>query len=57
MAKKHRIKVNFIYQLAYQILLVILPLVTAPYIARVLGPENNGIYFSASDLFFIFTVS
>ena len=44
MAKKHRIKVNFIYQLAYQILLVILPLVTAPYIARVLGPENNGIY-------------
>ena len=44
MAKKHRIKVNFIYQLAYQILLVILPLVTAPYIARILGPENNGIY-------------
>lgn len=37
------LKKNFIYQTAYQILTVITPLITAPYIARVLGAENIGI--------------
>ncbi len=35
---------NFIYNSCYQILLVILPLVTAPYIARVLGTDGIGRY-------------
>lgn len=35
---------NYIYNLIYQILILILPLVTAPYISRVLGAENIGIY-------------
>ncbi|MBO5632723.1 MAG: flippase, partial [Aeriscardovia sp.] len=43
-AKKSKLSINFLYQTAYQILTVIMPLITAPYIARVLGPENNGIY-------------
>lgn len=38
------VKKNFAYQSVYQILTMILPLVTAPYIARVLGAENVGIY-------------
>ena len=38
------LKKNFIYQTLYQILVVILPLITAPYIARVLGADNSGIY-------------
>lgn len=35
---------NIIYQTFYQILVIILPLITSPYIARVLGAENLGIY-------------
>lgn len=38
------IKKNFIYNFMYQILTMILPIITAPYIARVLGTEGIGIY-------------
>ena len=43
MAKKSITK-NYIYNLIYQILILVLPLVTTPYISRVLGPTNIGIY-------------
>ncbi len=39
-----KVTVNFLYQLTYQLLLVIMPLITAPYISRVLGATNTGIY-------------
>lgn len=42
MAQKS-IKKNFIYSTAYQILNVITPFITAPYISRVLGAEGIGI--------------
>ncbi len=35
---------NYLYNLSYQILIIILPLVTASYLARVLGATGNGIY-------------
>lgn len=35
---------NYIYNLIYQILILILPLISTPYISRVLGAENIGIY-------------
>ena len=38
------IKINAIFNSIYQILTMIVPLITAPYIARVLGAENNGLY-------------
>lgn len=38
------LKTNFFYQILYQILLVITPIVTTPYISRVLGAENSGIF-------------
>lgn len=38
------VKKNFIYNIAYQLLVIILPLITAPYISRVLGTEGVGIY-------------
>lgn len=41
---KNSVKRNYIYNLLYQILVIILPLITAPYISRVLGAENIGIY-------------
>ena len=36
------IKKNFLYSSIYQILLIILPLVTSPYVSRVLGPDGLG---------------
>lgn len=41
---KNNIKKNYIYNLIYQILVIIIPLITTPYLSRVLGAENIGIY-------------
>ena len=38
------IRKNFFYQSAYQILTIVLPLLTSPYLARVIGAEGVGIY-------------
>ena len=35
---------NYIYNLIYQILVLILPLITTPYLSRVLGSDGIGIY-------------
>ena len=43
MARKSVAK-NYIYNLCYQVLIVVLPIITTPYISRVLGAENIGIY-------------
>lgn len=37
------IKKNFIYNITYQILIVILPLITTPYISRTIGAEGIGL--------------
>ena len=42
--KKNSVKRNYIYNLLYQILTIIIPLITTPYLSRVLGAENIGIY-------------
>ena len=42
--KKKSVKKNYIYNLIYQILAIIIPIVTTPYLARVLGPSGTGIY-------------
>lgn len=42
--KKENVKANFIYQSGYQILTILLPMLTSPYIARVLGADGIGIY-------------
>ena len=34
---------NYLYNVVYQILLLLVPLITVPYISRVLGPELVGI--------------
>lgn len=41
---KSSITKNYIYNLAYQILLIITPIITTPYLSRVLGSEKIGIY-------------
>ncbi|MGZ0874781.1 flippase [Priestia megaterium] len=52
----NKLKINYIYSLLYQVLNIILPLVTVPYISRVLGAENLGIYsytFSIANYFML----
>ena len=41
---KKSIKKNYIYNLMYQVLAIVVPLITTPYLSRVLGAERIGIY-------------
>ena len=58
MSKKSICK-NYIYNVGYQLLLLVVPLVTTPYISSVLGPEGIGVYSyttSIASYFVIFAV-
>lgn len=51
------VKKNYIYNLIYQIVAIILPFITTPYLSRVLGATNIGIYgytLSISAYFILF---
>lgn len=51
------IKKNFLYNSAYQILVMFIPLLTTPYISRVLGAEGIGVYsyaFSVASYYVLF---
>ena len=41
---RSNVKKNFAYQMIYEILVLILPFITSPYIARVIGAEGLGTY-------------
>ena len=49
-------KLNYIYNLAYQILLILLPIVTAPYVSRALLPAGVGDYSLAFSFITYFTL-
>jgi len=44
MSKKNTIAKNYIYNLIYKMLELIMPLITIPYVSRILGAEGIGIY-------------
>ncbi len=50
------LKVNYIYRLLYDILTVIIPFITTPYVSRVLGTENMGIYSYTHSVITYFTL-
>lgn len=50
------IKKNFIYSTIYQILVLLLPFITAPYVSRVLGADGIGIYSYTSSVMAFFTL-
>ena len=53
------LKKNFLYNIMYQILIMVLPLITAPYISRVIGAEGIGIYsytYSIVNYFILFSM-
>lgn len=56
---KSSIKKNLMYQMIYELLVLILPFVTSPYIARVVGAEGLGIYsysYTIANYFVIFSM-
>ncbi|MCC8069522.1 MAG: flippase [Ruminococcus sp.] len=48
--KKKSVKRNYLYNLSYEILLLLTPLVTTPYVSRVLGAEGVGLYSYSSSV-------
>lgn len=44
------IKTNFLYNVIYQVTAILAPIATIPYLSRVLGPENVGIYSYTSSI-------
>lgn len=57
--KTTSVKKNFAYQLIYQVLVIILPFITSPYISRVIGAEGLGIYsysYSVAYYFVLFSL-
>lgn len=44
MSNKKSVKKNYIYNMLYQLLIIVLPIITTPYLARKLGAAGNGIY-------------
>ena len=54
--KEVSIKKNFIYSMGYQILILITPFITTPYVSRVLGADGIGIYSYTSSIMSYFTL-
>lgn len=53
----NNVRKNYIYNMAYQIVLVLTPLILTPYVSRVLGAEGIGIYsyhYTIANYFLIF---
>ena len=48
---------NFLYNIIYQLLTFFVPLITVPYVSRVLGAENVGIYSYTYSIVYIFMLS
>ena len=55
----NQIKKNFIYNVFYQIIRIIIPIITVPYVSRILLPSGVGIYsytYSIVDYFMLFAL-
>lgn len=55
-AKPKSIRKNYIYNLIYQIMLVVAPLIVTPYVSRVLQPEGVGIQSYAASIVSYFSL-
>ena len=50
------VKKNYLYNVTYQVLTMLAPLITTPYVSRVLGAENIGTYSYAVSIVSYFTL-
>lgn len=55
--KNKNVKRNFFFNVIYQILVVITPLITAPYVSRVLGASNLGQFSFAYTIAYYFIIA
>ncbi len=56
---KTSVKKNYAYQMIYEILILFLPFITSPYIARIIGAEGVGIFaysYSIASYFVLFSM-
>ena len=56
MMKADGIKRNFIFQISYQTLILVIPLIISPYLTRVLGSNNLGIYTYVNSIAYYFLI-
>lgn len=56
MNKKESVSKSYIYNLCYQILVIIIPIITTPYLARTLGAEQIGVYSYTHSIVSTFTL-
>lgn len=56
MENKKSVRINFIYNTIFQILIYSIPLITTPYVSRVLGAEHIGQYSYAMSIVSYFTL-
>lgn len=55
--KKTSVVKNYIYNTSYQLLVLLAPLITTPYVSRVLGATGIGIYSYAQSIATYFTLA
>lgn len=56
MASNKSIKKNYLYNLSYQILQIVVPIITTPYVARVLGVSGVGTFSFANSIVSYFLI-
>ena len=57
--KQKSLKKNLFYNIIYQIITIVIPLITTPYIARIIGPYGSGVYsytYTVANYFMIFAM-
>lgn len=54
--KKHSFKTNAVFSAIYQIVKIIVPFITSPYVSRILGSSNIGAYSYAYSIVYFFTI-
>lgn len=54
--KGDSIKRNFVFQFAYQLIILVLPLIISPYLTRTLGSESLGVYTFTYSIAYYFVI-
>ena len=54
--RKNKVIQNYLYNLSYQIVITVLPIITTPYLTRVLGADNLGIARYVESIATLFTI-
>lgn len=54
--KSQGLKKNLLFQIIYQIIILVVPLIVSPYLTRTLGPENLGIYSYTYSIAYYFVI-